>query len=279
MFRAVPSVDLCVVVINQNIQTKEHSMTSNSSAQPLPSPDGGAQTPPALTIVPPPASKRRSPMELNRVQAGELNKAESICYAAQKSAYTTTLAEHEITAEFVATLLVDVAAARTRSITAVQATDTKEGATNLQDLCAAKLIRGIRIIQTAARQKYLYGDPTKLGNYYVGQRIDESRAVLDQSSQAILEKANLDTLPGITTAFLTALAADRTEWKACTASQSTEISRAKTERAQRNAMVDSIQERRTKLQFAADASWPWSNPENAGVRGEFKLPQDRPLTF
>ena len=116
-------------------------------------------------------------------------------------------------------------------------------------------------------------------NYYVGQRIDESRAVLDQSSQAILEKANLDTLPGITTAFLTALAADRTEWKACTASQSTEISRAKTERAQRNAMVDSIRERRTKLQFAADASWPWSNPENAGVRGEFKLPQDRPLTF
>ena len=134
-------------------------------------------------------------------------------------------------------------------------------------------------MQTAARQKYLFTDPAKLGDFYIGQRITESRAVLDLSSEAIVSKATTDTLPGITTAFLTQLSNDRSEWKACTAAQSTEQGRAKTQRAERDTMVEGIQLRRIEIQFAADAAWPWSNPDNAGVRGEFKLPRNRPLTF
>ena len=254
-------------------------MSNTSSAQVLPPSDAGANSNPGLSVVPPPVPQRRSPMELNRAQAEELNKTEFICLAAQKSAYATVLASHGITAAYVTTLVADIAAARSRSMAAVQSTDGKISATNAQDVCAEKLLRGLRVVQTAARQKYLYSDPAKLGDYYVGQRINESRPVLDQTSQAIIAKATADTLPGITPAFLGALETDRAQWKACTASQSTQQSAAKTQRAERNTMVDSIQQRRIELQFAADAAWPWSNPENAGVRGEFKLPRHRPFTF
>lgn len=254
-------------------------MSNTTSAQLVPAFDADVNSQPNLSVVPPPVTPRRSPMELNREQAGELNKTGLICLAAQKTAYATVLADHDISATYVTTLVTDVATARTRSMTAVQATGSKKSATNLQDVCARKLLRGLRVVQTAARQKYRYSDPAKLGDYYIGQRIDESRPVLDQTSQAILSKATADTLPGITPAYLATLDGFRTEWKACTASQSTEQSAATTQRAERNAMVDSIQQRRIELQFAADAAWPWSNPENAGVRGEFKLPRTRPLTF
>ena len=240
-------------------------MSNTTSAQLVPAFDADVNKQPNLSVVPPPVTRRRSPMELNREQAGELNKTGLICLAAQKTAYATVLADHDISATYVTTLVTDVATARTRSMTAVQATGSKKSATNLQDVCARKLLRGLRVVQIAARQKYRYNDPAKLGDYYIGQRIDESRPVLDQSSLAILNKATADGY--------------RTEWKACTASQSTEQSAATTQRAERNAMVDSIQQRRIELQFAADAAWPWSNPENAGVRGEFKLPRTRPLTF
>jgi hypothetical protein len=254
-------------------------MSNSSSAQMLPPNDLGANSQPSLSVVPPPAPKRRSPFELNRRQAAELNKAEVISIVAQKTAYATKLADHGITATFVTDLLDDIATARTRSITAVQATDSKISATSSQDVCAVKLLRGLRVVQTAARQKYLFTDPAKLGDYYVGQRITESRAVLDLSAEAIVSKATTDTLPGITSAFLTQLSNDRAEWKACTAAQSTEQGRAKTQRAERDTMVEGIQLQRIEIQFAADAAWPWSDPDNAGVRGEFKLPRNRPLTF
>lgn len=254
-------------------------MPNSSSAQMLPPNDLGTNTQPSLSVVPPPAVKRRSPFELNRRQAAELNKAEVICVVAQKTAYATKLAEHDINAAYVTDLLGDIATARNRSITAVQATDSKESATSSQDTCAASLLRGLRVVQIAARQKYLFTDPAKLGDYYVGQRISDSRAVLDLSSEAIVAKATTDSLPGITGAFLAGLSNTRAEWKACTAAQSTEQGRAKTQRAERDTLVDGIQTRRLQIQFAADAAWPWNNPDNAGVRGEFKLPRNRPLTF
>lgn len=254
-------------------------MSNTSSAVALPLGDASASNQPNLTVVPPPAPKRRSPMELNRAQAAEMEKAGIICVAAQKTAYATKLATHGITAEFVTDIVDDIAAARARSTAAVQSTDSKVSATSAQNTCARKLLRGLRVVQTAARQKYRFTDPARLGDYYVGQRVNESRAVLDQTSQSIISKATTDALPGISPAFLTALETDRLEWKNCTAQQISQQSTAKTQRAERNGEVDSIQQRRIELQFAADAAWPWSNPDNAGVRGEFKLPRNRPLTF
>lgn len=277
--RALPADAPVTTRHNRNHRNAKRPMSNHSSAQLLPPSDAGANPQPNLTVLPDPTPKRRSPFELNRAQAVELNKAGVICLVAQKSAYATKLADHGITAAFVTTLLTDITTARTRSITAVQATDGKESATSAQDVCAVKLLRGLRVIQIAARQKYLFTDPARLGDYYIGQRIDESRAVLDLSSQAIIAKATTDTLPGITGPFIASVETDRLEWKDCTATQAAQQAAATTQRSERNTLVDSIQQRRIELQFAADAAWPWNDPENAGIRREFKLPRHRPLTF
>jgi hypothetical protein len=52
---------------------------------------------------------------------------------------------------------------------------------------------------------------------------------------------------------------------------------ATTRRKQRDAAVNSITDRRVTIQFAADAEWPFTNPANAGIRGEFFLPLSQPL--
>jgi len=40
---------------------------------------------------------------------------------------------------------------------------------------------------------------------------------------------------------------------------------------------ESIIARRREIQFAADAQWPASNPANAGIRREFRLPPDKAM--
>jgi len=42
-------------------------------------------------------------------------------------------------------------------------------------------------------------------------------------------------------------------------------------------MLASITDRRITIQFAADAEWQYTKPENAGIRKEFYLPTDRPF--
>jgi hypothetical protein len=52
---------------------------------------------------------------------------------------------------------------------------------------------------------------------------------------------------------------------------------ATTQRKQRDAAVNSITDLRATVQYAADAEWPFTNPANAGIRGEFFRPLNQPL--
>jgi hypothetical protein len=40
--------------------------------------------------------------------------------------------------------------------------------------------------------------------------------------------------------------------------------------------IDALVEKRQKIQFSADAVWPWHDSGNVGVRKEFDLPATRP---
>ena len=48
------------------------------------------------------------------------------------------------------------------------------------------------------------------------------------------------------------------------------------DRAQRDAMIHEINDRRMEIQFAADAEWPYTTPTNATARAAFHLPRSRP---
>ena len=132
-------------------------------------------------------------------------------------------------------------------------------------------------VQAAARQKYARTDATKLADYFIGQKLDDSRALLEQYSSAVIEKLTTDTLPGITAAKKTALADLRQDYVDADDTQAGQQSEATTERDDLVIMLKSITDRRMTIQFAADAEWPYTTEANHGVRKEFKLPAGMPF--
>jgi len=85
-------------------------------------------------------------------------------------------------------------------------------------------------------------------------------------------------LPGITPNKISAIKEYFEAWINANAFQSNEESGARSSRQELGELVESIKNRRIKIQFAADAQWPYSDPSNAPVRMEFQLPVNRPFT-
>jgi hypothetical protein len=90
-------------------------------------------------------------------------------------------------------------------------------------------------------------------------------------------KLGADTLPGITPAKVANLQPLLTACTTAAANPGSQQSDAATQRKQRDAAVGSITDRRMTVQFAADAEWPFTNPANTGIRGEFFPPSSQPL--
>lgn len=254
-------------------------MSESTSPAPLFTPESGIYTNAQISVVEPPVAKRRSPSTLNRAQERELCFAGQIVTAAKKSAYATVLAAREISAEFVNTLELDIAAASAKSRNAANCTVAKRTATANEGAAERVLLRSLRTIQAAARQKFLPAQPERLADYYIGQRINENRAMLESFSQNIIAKAAEDSLPGITSAFLTSVTTQRADYLASHTAQVTELARGKQERQERDAQILSIRERRWRIQRAADAAWPPKEPTSAGPRTEFGLRPNAPFVF
>lgn len=229
---------------------------------PAPAPDSG---------VPP---KKRTRGAVNKAHIQTVDKAEQIALAAQKTAYATALLTRAITAEFVTTLLNDIKTARNEIANAVQSTTTKEGATLSGGVAQANLVHALQEVQAAARQKYFTADPTKLGDYFIGENLDENIPLLRQYTQGIIEKLATDTLPGITEAKVTALGTLLGAMNTALENQESAQSGATSTRGTVEDQLKSITARRMTIQFAADAHWPWHDKHNAAVRKEFQLPKE-----
>ncbi len=253
-------------------------MPESTSPAPLTTPDTTTTSTPALTLVDPPVPKRRSPSTLNRAQEGELCRAGQIVTAAKKAAYATVLAAREIDAAFVNTLEEDIAATMTKSRDAANCTVAKKSATAAEAATEAIMMKSLRSIQAAARQKYLPTQPQRLEDYYIGERINESRAMLEAFSQNIVATAAEDSLPGIDAAFLATVSTQRANYIAAGTSQASELAQGKQTREERDEQVVSIQERRRRIQRAADAAWPPKEPSSAAARTEFQLRPNRPFS-
>ena len=230
---------------------------------------------PLCPTPPRPAPQQRG--ALNKAQLDELTKAEQIARAAQKTAYAAALLLRDILAAFVTLLLTDIAAARKKAADALQSTSGKESATVSEATAQKSLLIAMQEVQAAARQKYARTDPPKLQDYFVGSRLDESRALLEEYSAAVIEKLGTDTLPGITPAKVTALGTLRTAYVNADDTQGGAQSDATTERGDLVPMLKSITDRRMTIQFAADAEWPYTEDANHDVRKEFKLPNNQPF--
>jgi hypothetical protein len=228
------------------------------------------------TPIPTPAPKApRSRGVVNHNQLDELAAAEEILTAAGQAGRAAVLAAGGITAAKIAALTDVIADARTWAADATQGTTGRQDATAEEGALMEDLANKIQEVQKRARQKYDATTPVKLKDYAVGQQFYNSRSLLEQTAASVLEKLKGDTLPGITPEKIAALQTTLTAYQAVQGDQSGAQSDATTARKNLEAAVADIMAKRREIQFAADAEWPHTDPANAGIRVEFKLPSDR----
>ena len=225
-------------------------------------------TPPPNPEPPKPKRKRE---QLNQAQLQALSKADQICLSALKPEYAAALFAREIPAAYVQQLQGDVKAARLIGGTASQNTTTKTSATGGETKAAGDLISALQEVQTAAKQKYARSDRSKLRDYFVGRRIADNRAMLEQVSSMIIQKLDDDSLPGITGDKVTNLTTFRQAYVLSNSTQTGAQTSASRTRVNLAEAVQSITDRRIAIQLAADAEWSYKESANIAIRKEFAL--------
>jgi hypothetical protein len=245
--------------------------TSNTTATPV--------TPPA------PAPKTQPRGYFNQAQVNDIQTAEDIGTVSAEAAQTAALAGRDITAEYVAGLATLIGTARGKMSATGQANSGQQPAALNADDAERALIARLHDIQSAAKQKHkmLAEDddaatdfPTD--GYLIGTRLNANRATLLQNADTLKNKAATDSLPGYKTPeAVDAIAADIAAYKTATATQSERDQEAEQDRIERDALVKKINARRTAIQHAADALWPYTEAANAPTRKRFKLQPDRPF--
>ena len=233
---------------------------------------------PTPTPAPQPDPKKPAKKSFfNQAQLRALSTADDVCASAQKSDYATALAAREITPAFVTQLVADILACRGLAASATQSTTSKLSDTGGEHTANDNLMAAIHEIQAAARQKYARTNPVMMHDYMVSERINQNQATVKQAVESVITKLGKDTLPGITPAKVANLQPLLTAYMTAIANPSGDQSAAIKLRAQRDAALQSINDRRMTIQFAADAEWPFNVDANAGVRGEFDLPLHQPF--
>ena len=114
-------------------------------------------------------------------------------------------------------------------------------------------------------------------DYMISERINQNQKTVKQAVEAIIVKLGKDTLPGITPAKVANLQPLLAAYMTAISNPGGDQSEAIKLRAQRDAALQSINDRRATIQFAADAEWPFIVDANTGVRGEFDLPLHQPF--
>lgn len=218
----------------------------------------------------------RNPALPNQAVLDELLKAEDICHKAEKTGYAPKLAEREITTALISATLVKIQQARVKSALATDRTTDRFGKTDAEAAAKKTLLAFLTEMQKAAKQKFRT-EPGRLADYYIGERIDQNRARLEQLGEQMIAKAAADALPGIKLEKITAANAALATYKAADDEQGDSQSEATGARGGLKVLMAEITDTRIRIQLAADAEWPHQNPENAGIRREFQLPPNRAM--
>lgn len=248
-------------------------MPSNSNTAPVP--DSNPTPPPALQVVPAPVPKRH-PGQLNKQEAAEVTRAEVLLPVCREAGAAAPLEARGIDDGFLTALEARIGAARASSTSAVNCT-VNAGVCTLEEAAAEQeLMQSLRTFQGAARLKFQHDNPAQLDSYLIGQRIDQSRPILEQSGQTIIHNADTDRPAPVDTQMITAAQTALSAYTKAQTPQTNERAAAKQARVARRALVAQIVADRQKMQTAADNAWPYTNPAGAGMRLKFRLPARRP---
>jgi hypothetical protein len=195
------------------------------------------------------------------------------------------LDEQDITTLYLDGFDAAVKEARKRASETARAREDAMAATELTGQAATALLTALQKIQSAAKQKHKMldedGDPATnfpTDGYLIGTRLNASRAVLLQSSDTLIARAKADSLPGFKTpekidAVGTLLAA----YRGNSGDQQQSAKDKELARLDRDELLHVLNTRRSAIQHAADAVWPYSEETNRPVRKTCGLPLTRPM--
>ncbi len=249
----------------------------------MPAPEAGSNPQPNASASAAPTPRKRRvpahPFALTKAQRGDVELTLHLCGEGLKPEYAARLAANTVPAAFLTTLKLDTELVQNTGLAAINATNAKEGCTADEATAKAALMENLRQIQSAARAAYGDTQPERVHNYLVGNVIDANRATLESSAQTIVGQASADRPGEINTEFITDTTDKRTGYVNTKAGQQSDLGTGKQQRLLRNQSMASIRARRKKVQRAADAAWPHTNPANAKARTVFRLPAKRPYSY
>jgi hypothetical protein len=264
---------------NDEKTPENHENTRKVMSDPTISPP----TTPANSATPAPRTQPRG--YFNQAQVTDIQTAEDLASVSTEPEVAGPLAGREITALYITGLTHLISDARAKMASTGQAHSGHQPATLNADDAERALINRLHDIQAAAKQKHrmLSEDDNPATNfstsgYLIGERLNANRAKLLQNADTLKLKAATDSLPGYKTPeALAKIAADIAAYKSATATQNEREQLAEEDRIERDTLVKKLNARRTAIQHAADALWPYTTEANAPLRKRFKLQVDRPF--
>lgn len=243
--------------------------------------------PPAASSTPTPDADPdpQTPGDFNQAQLETVRKSEGVARAAGKAAYHATLLAEGMDAATPEALLTKAREWRELSRRALGATQDKEEGTGEGEDAAILLRREVEYLRGKARLK-IVKNPAWTDNeeeafkarYFINQKIFVSRALAEQSVDAMLANAAEDALPGLTPARLTTARQRLLDYGKTKDPQTDAQTDATTLREQRDLAFEEVMRLRHEIQFAADTGYPWHGAANQGLRREFLLPAGRAFT-
>ena len=219
----------------------------------------------------------------NQSQTEDLDLANSTLAAARS--HPAEMTGQDITVAWLGQFEAALTEARGRSSATGQQGEEAKQATAGATTAAADLVKGLKQIQSSAKQKHQMlaedGDPATnflTDGYLIGTRLDASRAILLQSADALITRTKADSLPGFKTPDKILVVENLLKaYRGTTDDQQDATKDKELSRIDRDTLLNSINRRRAAIQHAADALWPASDEANRPIRKTFAIPLNRAM--
>ena len=199
-----------------------------------------------------------------------LSKNQGILLVAQITEYVAPLQARRILPVDVAAQLAEIAAVR--PLASGSGKVSRLGSTQAEIAAAHAFLLYYDEFTTAAKQEYSRSNKLHLRLYHYGENHRISRAILEQFGQDVIDNAAVDDLPGITPEKIAAARLALKAYIDSNVEQGKTTKNAATGTVTLEQRVKAITAYVVKVQLAADAEWPHTNPANIPIRRQFKLP-------
>lgn len=224
--------------------------------------------------------QRKVPGVVSQRLIDNLSKAEHLIQVAQNQTYAIKLTTYGLDASFIQQLSANATQCRIGITMLSDKKGARLGATGEEGDRRSGLLGMLQEAQAVAKlQLTLHPTETHLkARYFIGTALRTmSRASLESATDQILAHLKTDHFIGFGADKIATLEAALTLWRGTEETQGNAQSSAVTIRRQLVVRFAEVEKQRRALQLAADAAFPYTDGNNAGIRREFHLPLHGPI--